>query len=1200
MNYVDNIVVYRIVGSSKQYLELLKDPIDVQIELDIKDDDKKLNFSITNDYQVREEDYLRCFDQEWVVKEVNRTTLVTSIVATQNIEKLAHTPVSSIRTESLTLSETLAAFFASLDTLDYGGNWTYQLASDITGDVELVTRRRTTDLRRVMALDVIKDIANTWFLEVEFDTFNKIIRFYKQRGEDKGTYFTSQLNLRKIAVESDTYDFVTKIIPLGKDDLNIMSINGGSPSVENFEYSDKVLTKYWIDNRYTDPIHLKQDAIQKLEELAKPLKTYNCDIIDLSSSTHPALSYGLGDTVTIIDEHLGIRDVQRIVKMTKIPYNPEENRAQLANRKESFDELQNKLIDTREIINNTYSPSGRIIFNEVEALPEFKQTIEEDVNSLTITIQTLQETVDEIDVDAYTITLGNESQTIPVDETYRIVGNVDFGTSISALLGVTRVPAFIGDVRFYSSGDVPIDTMTIDYNENNIHNSDFSEATLPNFDGDNQSVDTIVTIDGEYASMASSGVTGGEFFIGLNADTSTYFVDPELPFQAGKAITFSAYLKTGARPLESAWVVSTAYLEGQMVSHDGQNHICRIPHTAVDFYNDLAEEKWEKIAYAYIAIHEWVDEGGIITKTTYPSQGLGINEEGLLVTNITNHDNATNVALSIVSDYGVTNQVLQFKEPKLEEGMTATTFTPLLDILNNFEIKAPSELEDGFVTTTLIEGTHVPYNVGYLSIPIIIEGATFFKRISFTRAMTSENDIFIEIIPTTQIMASQDGGATFEPDWVRLYPDLRNLTYIKWQYSYDGYNFIDLPAYLGTLITTSAVWDALSDVLVVPEPPIYPDPHVYSDTEFDPFAIRIEDVDGFDNTLYLSANSSLFLKAVGDQTFLINSLVFRLIAEDVNGTAYTDTISLSRVYDSREALRTMESTVRTDIESINESVREFRDDLYYYDEEVGRYILYTSDYSQFKQDVDHFMLTVQDGGGANLLKDSVGVNYPASGAWTLVSGNVAHGVSTSWGLSFIAKHSWFIQTGQIKQEFTIRPQTEYTFSCAFKKPISGDVTFALKASTWDTPQTMFSKPAGEEYEGAQSFTFLSGANTRFEIIITVSGATSDVEITDVMMSLGKISSWQQSNGELFATNVIIDATGIKVNDVNGNGYTVISPYEFAGYYDNQRIFTLNGTKTIVQELVAAGGGIYVAPVKLIQVEGATPRAAFVWTGPAGE
>lgn len=1196
MNYVDNIVVYRIVGPSKTYLEILKNPIDVQIELDIKDDDKKLTFSITNDFKVREEDYLRCFDQEWVVKEVNRTTLVTSIVATHNIEKLAHTPVSSIRTESLTLSETLAAFFASLDTLDYGGNWTYQLASDITSDVELASRRRTIDLRRVMTIDVIESIASTWFLEVEFDTFNKIIKFYKQRGEDKGTYFTSQLNLRKIAVESDTYDFVTKLIPLGKDDVNIGPVNGGSISVDNYEYSDKVLVKYWVDNRYTNRTHLMEDAIRKLAEVAKPLKTYNCDIIDLSSTTHPALTYKLGDTVTIIDEHLDIRDVQRIVKMTVNPYDPEENRAQLANRKESFDELQNKLIDTREIINQTYSPSGQIIFNEVELLPEFKQTIEEDVNALSVTIKTMEQTVSEIESTNFIVTLGNESQSIPVDDNDRVVGDVIFGTTVYTYLGGDRREAFIGNVGFFSSSDNPITSMTIDYNENNIYNSDLSDSTLPNFNGENESINTIATIDGEYALLTSSGVTGGEFVIGTNLSTSTYYDDPELPFGANRQIAFSAYLKTSPRALESAWVVSTSYVENDKVSYDGQNYLCKTPHTSIDFYNDLDAKRWEKITYAHITIYEWVDGA----RNSYPSQGLGVDEEGVVVTSITINPNATNVALSIVSDYGVTNQTLRFKESKLEEGLEATTYTPLLDIPNNFEVRHPTNDADGFVTTTLLEGTYVPSNVGYLSIPILVDGTQFFKRISFVRTRTSEGGALIDIIPSSQIMASQDGGATFEPETIRLYPNLQNLEYSKWQYSFDGYNFIDLPPYLGTLISTSAIWDSFGDVLAIPTPPTYPDPIVYEPLWYDPYAFRIEPADGYENTLLIFANSNLFYKVIEDQSNPVNSLVFRLVGEDSLGTVYTDTISISRAYDSRETIKTMKSKVRTDIESINESVREFRNDLYYYDEDLGRYVLYTSDYSQFKQDVNGFMLSVQDGGGANLLKDSVGVNYPDSGAWTLVSGDVAHNVSTSWGLSFISKHSWFIQNGKISQEFTIRAQTEYTFSAAFKKPVSGVVTFSLKASTWASPQVMFTQGAGEAYEGFQSFTFLSGSNTRFEIFIEVSGATSDVEITDVMLSLGKISSWQQSNGELFATNVVIDATGIKVTDVNGAGYTIISPQEFAGYYDGQRIFTLNGTKTIVQELVAAGGGIYVAPVKLIQVEGATPRAAFVWTGMEGE
>lgn len=1195
MTYVDNIQVFRIISSTKTFIEVLTNPIDVTIEKDIKDDDKTLSFSIQNKFKVKEEDYLRCFDQEWVVKEVNAAGEFKEIICKHNIEKMKHTPVTSMYTDSLTLVQTLDAFFGQIDTLDYGGNWSYELHSSITSDSELMNRNRTIDLRRVMAINVIESIASTWFLEVEYDTFNKIVRFYKQRGEDKGVYFTSQFNLKDIESNSDTYELVTRLIPIGKDDLNVASVNGGSVVVSNFQYTDKVLTKYWIDNRYTHADHLLADAIMKLEELSKPLKTYSCSIIDLSSTTHPALSYDLGDTVTIIDEELGIRDVQRINKITIHPYDPETNTAELANRRETFDEIQSKLVDTRDVVNNTYSSSGKIIFNEVDGLPTFKQTVEEDIDALSITVQTIEETINEIESSAYVVTLGNESQGIPVDENYKIVGDVDFGTAVYVYLGGDRRVANLGPIKFYSADGNELTSLTVDYNENNIYNSDFSDDLLPNFGGESETVNGNVTIDGNSGVLASTTALASEFIVGNDNSTSTYFSDPELPFVAGQPITFSGYLTTYARTHKTAWVVSTAYVIDDEVYYDGQNYKCIVDHTSVDFYNDLDAQYWEKIGYAHIAIYEWV--GGV--KNIYQSASLGMSEEGLVVVSHTISDGVTNIALAVISSDGDVAHTLRFKELKLEEGFTSTTYTPLLDIKNNFEVVNPSDTHDGSVMTTLIEGTYLPSNVGYLSIPVEVDGTIFYKRIVFTRIVTSENAVFINILPTTVIFQSSDGGASFEPSSIRLYPDLRNLEYVKWQYSYDGYNFYDIPYDMGTLIETDAPWDLLDDILISPAPADDPDPFEWEDLDHDPGAAVLEESDGFADTLLLFSNSTLFTKVVGGQSYPVNSVVFRLVGRADN-VDYTDTVTISKVYDSRDSIKSLESVVRTDIESINESVREFRNDLYYFNEDSGRYELYTRDYTQFKQDVNNFMFTVQDGGGANLLKDSVGANYPASNVWTLVSGAVSTGVATSWGLNYISKKSWFISTGSLKQEFTIQPNTEYTFSCAYRKPVSGTVTFSLKASTWTNPQTMITKPAGEAFEGSASFTFMSGANTRFEVIMTVNGATEPVEITDVMMSLGKISSWQQSNGELFTTNIIIDETGITVRDANGKGYTVISPQEFAGYYDGQRIFTLNGSKTEVQELVAKGGGIYVAPVKLIQVSGATPRAAFVWTGPEGE
>lgn len=1160
MYEVDNILAYRVIDASKDYLEMLVNPIDVEISLDIKDDDKILTFKVDDVYQIREEDYLKCFGQEWVVKEVTKNGQLTSILAKHNIEKIKQTPVSSVYTETLTLQETLTAFFNALDTLDYGGNWTYELGTDILEDPVLLIRARTIDLRRVMAKDVIDSIANTWFLEVEYDTLNKIIKFYKQRGENKGTYFSSQLNLRKIELKSDTYDFITRLIPIGAEDLNISSVNDGSVVVENYQYSDKILTAYWVDNRYTIPLHLKQDAVLKLEDLSKPMKTYSCDIIDLSED-YPILSYGIGDTVTILDETLGIKDVQRIVKMTIYPYHPEDNKADLANRRATFDELQNQLVDTRNAVDQTYYSNGKIVFNEVTGLSTFKQTVETDIDSLSTTVTTLQEDIANIDASAYVIVLANESQSLQVDASNKLVANTYLGTKISTYLGSGRVNGYIQNVKIYSSSGNEISSMVVDYNENNITDTETGE--FPSFYGSYEAIDGAdVSIDGDYVKL-SSELINSYYVIGADAETSTYWDEPELPFVAGQDITFSAYVKTGTYTLETAWQASTLYVVDSKVSYNGQNYKCVTEHTSTDFVEDA--DNWSLITYAYIQINEWTEESGEYTKTSYKSSAFQMNQEGLLVTNHTVSSNATNISLSIHCDAELAGTYeIWFKQCKLEEGLTSTTYTPLLDIPNNFEIKDPSETDDGYVEAILTAGTVIPTNIGYVSIPITVDGTTYFKRLSFSRVLSSETAPYINIVPTSQIMHSNDSGGTFTPNFVRLYPDIRNIDFIKWQYSYDGYVFMDV--------------------------------------EYGEDTALLEDADGYLNTLYVSANSTLFIVVENEVSIPRNTLIFKLIA-DLAGTQYSDVITISKAYDYTETIETLDATVRVDIDSLNEQTTQFREDLYYYDEEQERYVPTTSDYSEFKQSVDNFMITVQDGGGANLLRDSVGYNYPDSGVWTVASGSVTSGVPSSWGLNYISKRSWYITSGVMYQDIVVQPATEYTFSCAINKEILGKITISYIFGS--TEVIMFEKD-GEAFSGTAKYTGNSGANSRFRIKIAVtppggSPPYPTVEITDVMVSLGKISSWQQSNGELFTSNVIIDSTGIKVKGADGNpSYTTISPYEFAGYYDEQRIFSLNGSKTEVQELVATGGGLYVAPVKLIQVSGTEPRAAFVWTGIQGD
>ena len=92
------------------------------------------------------------------------------------------------------------------------------------------------------------------------------------------------LNLRKLSKGSTSYDFYTRIVPKGKNGLDIKEVNDGVEYIDNHQYSDKIITFLWDDDNYTDPNALKEDAEAKLEDLSKPQTSYSVDVIDLAKT----------------------------------------------------------------------------------------------------------------------------------------------------------------------------------------------------------------------------------------------------------------------------------------------------------------------------------------------------------------------------------------------------------------------------------------------------------------------------------------------------------------------------------------------------------------------------------------------------------------------------------------------------------------------------------------------------------------------------------------------------------------------------------------------------------------------------------------------------------------------------------------------------------------------------------------------------
>ncbi len=60
---------------------------------------------------------------------------------------------------------------------------------------------------------------------------------------------------------------VTRLYCYGADDMTFSSVNGGKPYVENYTYTDKVITGQWVDGRYYDMSNFLVDAQKKLMNL---------------------------------------------------------------------------------------------------------------------------------------------------------------------------------------------------------------------------------------------------------------------------------------------------------------------------------------------------------------------------------------------------------------------------------------------------------------------------------------------------------------------------------------------------------------------------------------------------------------------------------------------------------------------------------------------------------------------------------------------------------------------------------------------------------------------------------------------------------------------------------------------------------------------------------------------------------------------
>lgn len=323
----------QIFNDEKQRIGILSGFKDRTITTTLTSGDKELSFEYPANGNLvdllKEEYYIRTQTDEFVLKATEKGEQWNKYTAVLNVEELEGTqfPYGFASNEQ--------TIRACLEFAFEGTGWTVGTCT--------VTKKRTIDEEgNVSAWDVLQKCLSTYRCECVIDSLNKRIDIYETIGSDKGCYFMEGLNLRKLTPKSDTYDFYTRIYPIGKDGITPEWLLG-KDYIDNFQYSKKVKAYVWKDERYTNTTSLIEDATAKLEELSRPYVAFTATVADLARANpeyKDILSYSIGDTVDLISKTTRTKEKQRIVKIVEYPESPEKNTAELSNARKTFAEIQ--------------------------------------------------------------------------------------------------------------------------------------------------------------------------------------------------------------------------------------------------------------------------------------------------------------------------------------------------------------------------------------------------------------------------------------------------------------------------------------------------------------------------------------------------------------------------------------------------------------------------------------------------------------------------------------------------------------------------------------------------------------------------------------------------------------------------------------------------------------------------------------------
>ncbi|MDO5151737.1 MAG: phage tail spike protein [Eubacteriales bacterium] len=225
--------------------------------------------------------------------------------------------------------------------------------------------------------------------------------------------------------------------------------------------------------------------------------------------------------------------------------------------------------------------------------------------------------------------------------------------------------------------------------------------------------------------------------------------------------------------------------------------------------------------------------------------------------------------------------------------------------------------------------------------------------------------------------------------------------------------------------------------------------------------------------------------------------------------------------------------------------------------------------SELQHSVEGLSVSVQEqfAGGINYIKNSAGLNgvtddWETSGVVTTDNSTDVQSNTTSDSCFVLGDTSTLMQTitGVVPGAYTVSVRAKKTgadYTSYFRVQYNGNKYAYLFNTTETFGWTEYSAVIDDVQDGT--------------IIVYAYNRLSALYLSDLILAEGNsVHKWTPAPNEIYTTEVKIDRRGIEVSNNESAQRTVINNTEFSGYYNEEKIFTLNKDETVTKKTTVDG------------------------------